>query len=374
MGTVLSCDGLPMQTFPRVTWSGRGQRFLLACMLVTASACSRARSPHKPFGVLPSASTKAVPQWLPERSTGGAAVEEDARETRLFSPRRLSTGWDVVQTGWSADGKTLYALTSAKADRGGTLFAVDPDGKVAPKSLSGEGERVLSFAVRRGEGSSRVVYAAKRDAASEPMLFEVRDGKTPAPVDLPGLAPQAVASGSGGDLLVVAADAGRTRIVRVPEKGDRSVLDLENAAPMAPEISPDRAYVVFAHRSEDASRADGLDFASVEGRGTAELVSARGASFRGLSFHPSGRLIAFAADRDRAAFELYAVELPATLAGAPRLSSRGDRDKAEARTVRLTFSQGEAPAFSPDGKSLAFASARLGPTRDLYVARFLEDP
>lgn len=371
MGTVLSCDGLPMPTFRRVT---RSRPALLALVLFAGTACSRARSPHKPFGVLPSASTKAVPEWLPERAVGGAAVDEDRRETHLFAPRRLTTGWDVTQTGWSADGRTIFAFASSTAGRGPALFAVDASGRAAPKALSAEGERVLSFAVRAGEGPTRVVYAARRDATSETVLFEVREGGAPVALDARGPAPLALAPGPGGDLLVVTKDGDRARLVRLPERGDRAGLGVDEVALVSPALSPDRAYVVFARRSEDPARAEAVDFASVEGRGATELVSARGASFRGLSFHPSGRFVAFAADRDRAAFELYAVELPETLAGAARVSTRGERDRIEARTVRLTFSQGDAPAFSPDGKSLSFASSRLGPTRDLYVARFIEAP
>jgi Tol biopolymer transport system component len=94
-------------------------------------------------------------------------------------------------------------------------------------------------------------------------------------------------------------------------------------------------------------------------------VTSPGYSIKAIRFHPGGKLLIFSSDRDRASFDLYAVALPDTLASPP---------SAGTPVRRLTFSQADAPAFSKDGRSLAFTSRRAGPTSDLYVARFLEDP
>ena len=56
---------------------------------------------------------------------------------------------------------------------------------------------------------------------------------------------------------------------------------------------------------------------------------------------PGGPLLAFGSTRDRKDGEIYLVGL-------------ADRGGVE----RVTFGQGEAPAFSPDGRSLAFSSSR----------------
>jgi Tol biopolymer transport system component len=187
-------------------------------------------------------------------------------------------------------------------------------------------------------------------------------------VDLRGLDVEAVSSGPDGALLVVAREGGSTKIVKVDKEwGAPTVLVSGDVANIPPALSPDRAYLAFG-RSARPTGAGVLGYSSIEGRSDAELMNVANYTLRGVSFHPSGRWIVFASDRDSAGFELYALQLPDTLA----VTSRSK--PAEARTVRLTFAQGDAPAFSPDGTSVAFGSRRRGPTQDLYVARFAEDP
>jgi hypothetical protein len=72
----------------------------------------------------------------------------------------------------------------------------------------------------------------------------------------------------------------------------------------------------------------------------------------------------FASDLDAAGGEIYAADLapdaPATAGGA--------------RAERVTFAQAENPSAAPTGRIIAFTSRRGGPTPDLYLARWVDDP
>jgi Tol biopolymer transport system component len=160
------------------------------------------------------------------------------------------------------------------------------------------------------------------------------------------------------DLFMVAKHPGGVGLVRMSVDGAKPrVLVGDHVEPGALALSADASYVAVAGASDKGNDA-ALLLTSTEGCQVRRLAPSGAFAPRMASFHPGGRLLAFGSTRDRKDGELYLVQV------------------AEGGGVeRMTFTQGDAPAFSPDGRSLAWSSLRgEGPLADLYVARFLEDP
>lgn len=335
---------------------------LRACSLALiaalgAVACSAAPAKKKTLGALPSAVTSARPEWLPPRVTAGLEVAPDARETHLFDLRRLSQGWAVSEIAWLPDGQRLIAL-AARAGEAVRTLSLLPTAQGAATRLSPEGVDVLGFALLGGGERPRLLYATAAGLFESDLQGGARASGAESRAVL------GLSAGPEGRLFALERDGAAVRFAERDEHLARKPPLLDDLSAVVPAFSPDRAYVAYARRASGAP-ADVLSFASVEGRGGGELAAI--GQLERIAFHPSGRLLVVGADRDRASFELYGVFFPGTLA-----STRASDPGVVVR--RLTFSQGRSPAFSADGRSLAFASTRGGASADLYVARFLEDP
>lgn len=339
----------------------RGFGALTLLTAVVVAGCGGSDRPPRQLGLMPSATTSAIAEWLPKRVTAGFAVDDDPRERHLFDLRRLTEGWSVLQTEWSPDGTSLFVLASRPGDTVPGVFRVPAD-RGEPQRVSREGEAVRTFAVVDVDGAPFVLYAPE----SERGLVQIPLSAAAAPrvVDVGALFVEGIAAAPASGAVLVARDSGIHKVFALPREGEPKPLLADDVAPLCPAPSPDGAYFAFGRRGR-ANTANGLAFASVEGRGAGDLVTSPGTSIKAIRFHPGGKLLVFSSDRDRAGFDLYAVALPDTLAAPP---------PAGTPVRRLTFSQADAPSFSRDGRSLAFTSSRSGPTSDLYVARFLEDP
>ncbi len=305
------------------------------------------------MGLMPTAITSAVPQWLPERVLAGRAVEADPREKHLFDLRRLSRGLSVEQIAWSPDGTFLVVLGKRAGDASAAVFKLDLRQDFREPALEKVSIPEESPSGVTVTDAGAVVYAHALG------LTTIPNGGKPHRFQLGALTPRSVSAGPAGALFVVArrpgAADGSHALVRAGSDGSGLlVLIADGVAPFAPSASRDSAYVACA----SASRPDGtvgLLLASTEGGKPRRLLEQE--SPRGASYHPLGDHLAFSSGRDRDDGEIYLWSL------------------SDAALTRMTYSQASAPAFSPDGRSLAFASKRAGGgDQDVYVARFVESP
>jgi hypothetical protein len=338
----------------------------LAALALLASCGSEAKK--KPLGVLPSATTTAQPEWLPRVVHAGRSAPVDPRERNLDEPRRLTTGWEVEAITWAPDNGAIAVAARAAAGAPSRVWIVPLAGG-APHAISADGE-----VVRRVAGSAsppwRLVYLldASPSALRETALSQSGQWAAPTNVDVGSYRVDGAAlsvdgsavffsgagEGAGAKRGLFALEAsGATAGPSAPAGRPRLVSDDKAVGP--PALSPDRSYVAWA---SDAGESRRVMVASIEGRSAREVASGR-AVFESLAFVPKSSRLLFASDLDTKSFELYAVDLAAAPAALP---------------VRVTFSQARAPAMSPDGRHVAFASRRGGPTADLYIAGWIDDP
>ena len=152
----------------------------------------------------------------------------------------------------------------------------------------------------------------------------------------------------------------KTRLVRLEHGGAETAF--------APVLSPDRARIAWVREGSSQGMLIVASVASETSDARNELP-VLAATSRSPAFLPDSRRIAFASDLDDADFQIYVADLDADR-----------RDGAPPPRVRVTFAEGgaDSPAFSPDGKHIAFVSRRHdhrgSAERYVYVARWLEDP
>lgn len=340
---------------------------LIALGILGASAgCRAAEQKRRPLGEIPSAITSAVPEWLPRRATAGESVPSDEREAQLFDLRRLTSGWDVRRVAWAADGASLVVVGVRPTEKKAGVYRL-PIFAGDVVRLSRDGDDVQSMAVGGGgDAGPRLVYRT----ATGSQLVDIGPDGSPRAVDTGKLAVEALSFGPDGTLLLVAKEGSTPKLFGAGGDGSAPhAIVHDDVGPVEPALSPDRAYVAYGKRGRPGG-ADAVGIASIEGKSPTTVASTHGSIVRHLAFHPRGRLLAYASDRDRAGFDLYAVQFP------DGVSAWNPGMPPSVR--RLTFAQGDAPAFSPDGRSLAFTSRRTassgGAGQDLFVARFTEDP
>lgn len=309
---------------------------------------------------MPEASTTAVPEWLPERVFAGAAIPDDSREKHLFDARRLTSGWAVKEVAWAPDSSCILILATPPGAPTQGVFKVSIERDAPEPARISRPEDVVTTMTVAAHGSEpwSVLYATGAPASLVELDSKSGGART---VDVAGVTIDGLAASPRGPVYFVGHDAKSNNALYTMGKlgGPVQPLSSDEVAAVAPALSPDDAYLAFG-RKKRAAGAGVVARSSVEGRSVADLASVGGDyAVRSMTFHPSGKWLVFASDRDRREFDLYAIEL-----------SDASREPA---VQRLTFSRADAPAFSADGRSLAFSSQREGPSRDLYVARFIEE-
>lgn len=299
------------------------------------------------MGLLPDATTTAEPEWLPFAIRAGAFAAPDAREKHLTELRRLTNGWSVETTVFSPDATELAVVAKAPGAKEPALWIVPLAGG-QPRRLSAEGERVVG-ATGTSARPWRLVYWTDADAAS---AIEVTPRGERRPLSLGDVRPRAAALSADGAKLFVVGETKNDKGVFLMKEGKPQLLVSDKGALPSLALSADRSYVAWP--SAEAGKAR-IVLASVEGRGTQTIVPVPGTL---PVFLAGTRRMLFSSDTDAIEKELYAIDL----------------DVAGAKPERVTFSQADAPSAAPDGSIVAFASSRAGGTRDLYVARWVDDP
>jgi hypothetical protein len=325
--------------FHRAFWA-------IGAILSTSSGCAdRVAVAERPMGRLPQAVTTAEPEWMPLAVRAGRPVDDDPRERHWAETRRLTEGVELLQIAWSPGSSKLAYAAERPGSKDATATLVDlATGRSS--SLSRPEERVSGL---RFTGEDRVVFVTS--TAARRFLVSTRlDGTDRSTIEL-AEEPVALGPSAGPEALWLTV---RTRDGHALARSSRLGGDLRlvvgaGVAGSAPDASQRVGRVAFVG-------ADGaLRLASEEGRG--ERALARDAFGRAVhpAFDGTGEHLYFASDRDVAGGELYRVE--------------SDPASWPPRAERLSFAQASLGTPSPDGRLVAFASRRGGPTNDLYVAR-----
>ncbi len=324
---------------------------IAACVALVA--CGAGPGPKKPMGQLPSATTTAQPEWLPFAIRAGSAAPVDERERHLAGLRRLTDGWNVGAIAWSPDAVDIAIVAKAPGDAQSRLWIV-PLVPGPPRRVSADGDDVLGLTATLS-GAFRVVYWVEtRDG---PTLREWTADAGPRPLALTGIKARGAALAPDGSALFLVGDTGSGRGVFETKGAEPRLLVADRGAGAGLVVSADRSYVAWPTDEGGKRR---IVMASIEGRGSRTIYSGpAGASATGsLAFVAGTKRLLFASDHDSAKREIYAADV--TIADAP--------------PERITFSQGETPSAAPNGRLLAFTSTRGGATRDLYVARWIDEP
>jgi len=380
-----------------------GVRLLLFALMVALVACA-AKKPEKkePLGLLPSAVTSAVPQWIPFKIRAGERVEADQREGRLLELRRLTTDGTSDAAAWHPDGRHLIYESGRSAASCGQLYSVDL-GSGESRRISPEAGWASSGVVASGGTKVLFAFAETATPPCSPFGSELRWTLPHCSIVSAeqGAAPRALVQSSAYDAELSATPDGSQLVFTSmrdgdPElylaAGDGSGVTRITDAPGydgSARFSPDGAKLVWqAERLADDSLdlykeqlASGqlmprsLHIVLAGSRGQHPRVVAVGGRYNITpTFMPDSRRLLFASDIDDAPgadgphnFELYLVDPdgPVTASGGPRLE-------------RITYFDGYdgSARLSPDGRHVVFTSSRLATKpggTDLFIARWRAD-
>lgn len=313
------------------------------------------------MGALPSAVTTAEPLWVPFRVRAGTEVAPDPRETHFAELRRLTTNGKAGAPVWDEAGAKILVPDAGTCRSVATIDLAAAKGvrqaysaPIAAVTASGAAS-VCNDAQAEIPPCWPAAGLVGRTVTMVSDAFDCRWDKASA-YNLSAAGGRVAYIGkSGADLDVFTAAADGSGAARVTSGG----------ANASPRLSPDGSSVTWAHRGKDGE----LHVWVADANGARPRQVTRDAKDDAQpTFLPDSREILYASDRDSAAmpphFSLYRVDPdgPLTASGGPRVE-------------RVTFAEGvdAAPAFSPDGRWLAFLSSRGDSAGlDLYVARWRE--
>jgi Tol biopolymer transport system component/predicted Ser/Thr protein kinase len=226
--------------------------------------------------------------------------------------------------------------------------------EVAVSRVSGSGQFDFSR-------SGTLVYLSGKSPESYPIVWLDRAGKTqpllatPGDYGMPRLSPDgrslALDSRSGGGAAsgIVVYDLQRDNMTKITFAGPNT----------SPVWTPDGKHIVYVSRT-----GTGYSFMWIraDGAGEPQLLMESKAVLWPYSFSPDGKRLAYSAISPETSGDLWV--LPLDISG-PNPPKPG---KAEAflRTAAAEYS----PAFSPDGRWMAYQSGPASPTTDVYVRPF----
>jgi Tol biopolymer transport system component len=350
--------------------------------------------------------TTAEPQWLPFRIHAGRSVPADEREIHLAELRQLTFNGTAGAATWSPDGKRLLFEATQPGTSCSRIDSLDlatgrveqlPPGRGwAMSAVFGPAQsNQLLFAFTGAPGPQCVTpaerFRSERWALPNCDIYalDLSSGDLEPVISSPAYDAEVAATRDGSRIVLTSSRTGDPELYVARSDGGDVVRITDTAGyDGSAAFSPDGTRLVWLTERLESDEIE--DFRERLNRNVLEpaKLSLVVAGHRGQhpvmlvddgnhnitpAFFPDSRRIIFASNRDddqrqpNSNFELYAVDLegPVTVTGGPALR-------------RLTFRDGfdGAPAWSPDGKYLAFTSSRLaqkpGQT-NLFVARWVED-
>lgn len=354
----------------------------LAAALLSLVACG-AEPAKLELGKLPSAVTTAEPEWLPFAIRAGARVPDDPREQRLADLREVAAAGNVSRVAWAADGRSVVLENEL-----GVVVLDLSTGKIV--RVSEPSERP-SHGASAGPHGEYVVYAASSGSASPPgradgaKLVSVRRDGTDRVELGSGILPVVVGDGSQPLDALFSVSFERASggiLVMQTLRASADALSFESAS-AEQTFGPVSDFTVSADRTRAAwlTEDGSLQVASLAASGEVRATRTLGA--HGVSvpaFHPSGRHVVVSTTVDDPQAQLALVDLRAVDADTGAEPGRAPTPPTTGRPAeRITFANGgaRAPAFSPDGRYLAFVSERAAPrtgTTHLFIARWRADP
>jgi TolB protein len=259
---------------------------------------------------------------------------------------------------WSPDGTQLAYSGNAGGSERSNLYVIRADGSHRVRltrtagvsycpAWSPDGRRVAFTAVRRGRVG---LYVIDADGRSERLL--ARDASPHDPAWSPDgerIAFTREIRNSSALFVIDADGSNERRLTRNPGRFD-----------VDPAWSPDGRTIVFASQSSANTADADLFLIGADGRHERRLTAKR-IYVDGPSWSPDGNWIAFARDDRKGEMSVYVIGAKGTTS--LRLT-RPDQQVQPWPPLRPSIDA--FPAWSPDGKRLAFASDRSGSFR-LYV-------
>lgn len=312
------------------------------------------------LGKLPTAVTTAEPEWLPFAIRAGARAEDDPREARIGELREIRGAGTVARASWASDGRSMVLENEL-----GVVVLDLSTGKIVRVSDAGEHP---SHGVSAGPHGEYVLYATSASGGPDgAKIVSVRRDGTDRKVLRAGSHPFLVGDGSRPlDALFCLTSA--RQLVLQPIRATDADLSFDDATTLQ-SLGAVTDLSVSADRTRAAwlTQDGGLQIASLGASG--EVRAQRGIGSQGVSapaFHPDGRHVVLSTTIDDLQPQLALVDADAVTQGSHANPAR----------ERITFADGgaRAPAFSRDGRYLAFVSGRAGPgSSNLFIARWRDE-
>lgn len=355
----------------------KGRVVALAALLVGAASIGGCATPptKTELGRLPAVVTTAEPEWLPFAVRAGVRAPDDPREVRLAELREVPEAGAVSRVAWAADGRSMVIENEL-----GVAVLDLSTGAIVRVSEPGETSR---HGVSAGPHGEFVLYASSSDSAGATdgaHIVSVRRDGTDRAVLRAGTHP--VVAGDGSSPLDAMFCLSRA-------SANVDVLVMQRMRADGPRLAFDDATILqpFAILADFSVSPDRTRAAWLTGEGVVQVASlgasgdvraAKGLVDHGVSapaFHPDGRHVVVATTIDDPEPQLAVVD-------ADSFTGRGALS--EPIRERITFAEGgsSAPAFSRDGRRLAFVSKRAASATSsapaasarLFIARWRERP
>lgn len=356
---------------------------------------------------MPTAVTKAQPEWIPFQIRAGQPVDADPREKHLKELRQLTFGGENAEAYFAPDGRRIVFQSTRDGAACDQIYVMDLADGATRRVSSGAGRTTCSyFAWPKGD---RIFYSSTQAAGpacppkpdrSHGYVWPLDDFDVYV-VDGEGGATRSILASPGYDAETTVAPDGSRLVFTSTRDGDLELYTAKLDGSDVRRVTNAMGYDGGAFFSPDssklvwrASRPVGKELeeykqllakklvkptqlelwvGGVDGQRARAVTKLGKASFA-PAFLPDSRRVVFASNVDAAPpaagkppnFELYVVDpdAPPTQEGMPPVE-------------RITFTEDfdGFPMFSPDGEHIVFASNRFGDKpgdTNLFVARWVD--